>query len=339
MRRDLPPRPHIDHLKKQAKDLLDAHKRAEAPALARIRDALPAFSSRSDAEIARAAFALHDAQSAIAREYGFASWRQLRAEVAVRLLDSFSEENLRAVWKQIAPHGAASVTASVFEALRSAHSQRRALAAQLARADLPERLPLLATRNALLLPGSLAPFRIARPVSLASVAAAKTQSPSMLAVFAQHSEADESVTFEGLHSIGCLALLHAELPEPGSTDVTIVLQAVRPIVLTRVEVEQATLFAHLRPFEVDESRDAEELAALEQSLRELALQLTAALPDPQNARAMVEATDEDGLANLVVANLPYSVAEKAAYAAEPALAERLRLAKQMIDKLTAAAPG
>ena len=336
MRRDLPPRPHIDHLKKQAKDLLEAHKRADAASLARIRDVLPAFSGRSDAEIARAAFALHDAQSAIAREYGFASWRQLRAEVSARLTDSYSEANLRAVWQQIAP-GNAALSASVYAALRSAFTERRTFAAQLAHAQLPVRLPLLATRTALLLPGSLAPFRVSRPVSLASVAEAKTKSPSLLAAFAQRSEADEHVSFEGLHPIGCCALLHADLPEPESTDVTIVLQALRPIVLERVESANGTLFAHVRPFEVDEAGDGDEIAALEQSLRELALQLIAALPDPESARALVEAEDEDGLANLVVANLPYSVAEKAAYAAEPALVERLRLAKQMIDKLSATA--
>lgn len=341
MRRDLPPRPHIDHLKKQAKDLLDAHRRADAPALARIRDALPAFSGRSDSDVARGPFALHDAQSAIAREYGFASWRQLRAEVSARVLDSYSEENLRAIMRQVAPPGAAPVSDAVYDAMRTAHSERRTFTATLARADLPPRLPLLATRNALLLPGSLAPFRVARPVSLRAVGAATVQSPSLLAVFAQRVEGDESVTLEGLHPIGCCALLHANLPEAGGAEATIVLQALRPIVLEAVEHSSdpsPILFACIRPFEVDDSQDAGELAALDQALRDLALQLTAALPDPERARVIVEAADEDALANLVVANLPYSVAEKAAYAAEPALTERLRLAKQMIERLSASAP-
>jgi hypothetical protein len=178
-------------------------------------------------------------------------------------------------------------------------------------------------------------------VSLASVEEANTQSPSLLAVFAQRSEADESVTFESLHPIGCCALLHARLPEASGAEATIVLQALRPIVLEGVESSSSgnpVLFARIRPFEVDDSSDADELAALDQTLRDLALQLTAALPDPDRARVIVEAADEDALANLVVANLPYSVAEKAAYAAEPALAERLRLAKQMIDRLSASAP-
>jgi hypothetical protein len=54
MRRNLPHRANLEHLKKQAKDLLDGHKRAVPEALARIRDALPAFASVSDEAIAKA---------------------------------------------------------------------------------------------------------------------------------------------------------------------------------------------------------------------------------------------------------------------------------------------
>jgi hypothetical protein len=66
--RQLPTRPHLDHLKAQAKDLLDAHRRGEPEAFERIRASVPAFARMADDELARAAFALHDAQSAIARE-------------------------------------------------------------------------------------------------------------------------------------------------------------------------------------------------------------------------------------------------------------------------------
>src|SRR5438045_9053961 len=51
--KQLPPRPNLDQLKRQAKELLQAGK---APAL-------------------------HDAQTMIAREYGFASWNKLRDHV------------------------------------------------------------------------------------------------------------------------------------------------------------------------------------------------------------------------------------------------------------------
>jgi len=57
MSRDLPPRPNLDHLKKQAKELLHT-----------LRQQSP------DAQLA-------DAQHALARDYGFASWPRLKAHV------------------------------------------------------------------------------------------------------------------------------------------------------------------------------------------------------------------------------------------------------------------
>ena len=74
----LPPRPNLDQLKHQAKELLDSARRNEPGARARFR-ALPAFATAAD--IDGAALALHDAQSVIAREYGFESWKALRERV------------------------------------------------------------------------------------------------------------------------------------------------------------------------------------------------------------------------------------------------------------------
>ena len=78
--RQLPPRPSVEQLKRQAKELLHAAQAKDPSALARVR-ALPAFSTISDAELARLLFALHDAQSVIAREHGFDSWNALRERV------------------------------------------------------------------------------------------------------------------------------------------------------------------------------------------------------------------------------------------------------------------
>ncbi len=57
MSRDLPARPNLDHLKKQAKELLQTLKEQDP-----------------DAQLA-------DAQHALAREYGFTSWPRLKAHV------------------------------------------------------------------------------------------------------------------------------------------------------------------------------------------------------------------------------------------------------------------
>ncbi len=73
----LPDRPNLEQLKKQAKSLLHAAQARDPAALQRFQ-ALP--SGRS------VTLALHDAQSVIAREYGFKSWNELREHVEERSL-------------------------------------------------------------------------------------------------------------------------------------------------------------------------------------------------------------------------------------------------------------
>jgi hypothetical protein len=74
----LPDRPSLDHLKKQAKQLLRLYKSRDAEALGQFREALPAAAGKSDAEIIALDLRLHDAQSCVAREYGFQSWADLK---------------------------------------------------------------------------------------------------------------------------------------------------------------------------------------------------------------------------------------------------------------------
>ena len=70
-RRTLPARPDLGQQKKLAKELLASFRDGDADARARIRQALPDKPSIS----------LADAQYTLAREYGFASWRELRERI------------------------------------------------------------------------------------------------------------------------------------------------------------------------------------------------------------------------------------------------------------------
>jgi hypothetical protein len=83
--RQLPNRPNLEQLKKQAKTLLHAAQAKDPDALRRFT-ALPAFQQKSIDELAASGLALHDAQSVIAREHGFPSWNALREEVEARTL-------------------------------------------------------------------------------------------------------------------------------------------------------------------------------------------------------------------------------------------------------------
>ncbi|MCA9234631.1 MAG: TIGR03067 domain-containing protein [Planctomycetales bacterium] len=81
MDKNLPARPNLDHLRRQAKALLAALSDGDAAAVATIQDYLPAARGKAVAEVHALGIRLADAQSAIARKTGFASWPQLSRHV------------------------------------------------------------------------------------------------------------------------------------------------------------------------------------------------------------------------------------------------------------------
>ena len=81
MQKSLPARPSLEQFKKQAKELVKEHRNRGAAAFVLIREFLPSLAKKTDDEISLFPFALHDAQSVIARQYGFPSWNQLRDHV------------------------------------------------------------------------------------------------------------------------------------------------------------------------------------------------------------------------------------------------------------------
>jgi uncharacterized protein (TIGR03067 family) len=77
----LPPRPNLDHLRRQAKVLLSALEARDAEAVATILGHLPAAKGMTAEQVLAMRFRLADAQSAIARKSGFASWPHLARHV------------------------------------------------------------------------------------------------------------------------------------------------------------------------------------------------------------------------------------------------------------------
>jgi len=71
--RTLSDRPDLDQLRRQAKDLLDAVRAGDPAAIAEVQ--------AHDGDAALPEFALHDAQRALARAYGFDNWPRLKAHV------------------------------------------------------------------------------------------------------------------------------------------------------------------------------------------------------------------------------------------------------------------
>jgi hypothetical protein len=323
MRHELPTHPHIEHLKKQAKDLLDAHKRGDAEALARIVASLPSFAKLSRDEAARTPFALHDAQSTIAREYGFPSWNDLRAEVERRSSAAFPEGLLRSMLPAFPPE--------VTTALSDAWSARGE-APDLPPDKRPTTLPLVAFRDALLTPGAIAPIHVARGSSLAAIAAALATSPSLLAVFSQRDAAVEDPRFDDLYPVGCVTLVRKRVPDDARA--FIVVQGLWWASLEAMDPQSPGGFASVRiaPFTVTEAQDRRECDTLVNSLRERAHRLARMMPRSERVIALIDSIREpDRLADMIVANLRCAVADKARYAVCSDQLERLRIAIGICD--------
>jgi hypothetical protein len=77
----LPQRADINHLKHQAKDLLQSYRSERLDAFQRIREFHPKPHDLSNDEINKKLFTLSDAQLTIAREYGFKTWSKLKVAV------------------------------------------------------------------------------------------------------------------------------------------------------------------------------------------------------------------------------------------------------------------
>ena len=77
----LPARPNLEHLRKQAKDLLKSYRAGQPSALKRFRESLSHLSGLTDDELVRLSLSLRDAQRVVATEYGFPNWTSMRSHV------------------------------------------------------------------------------------------------------------------------------------------------------------------------------------------------------------------------------------------------------------------
>jgi Lon protease-like protein len=324
----LPARPNLEHLKAQAKDLLDAHRRGEPEAFERIRASVPAFARMSDDALARAAFALHDAQSAIAREYGFVSWVELRDKVAALTAAPPSPEAILAdeAARVVAALGWPPEAAAEINAVASQRDAIRAV-------PTPATVPMVPLRNAVAFPGAVIPIDITRATSLPAIEAAIATQPRFLAIFAQRAPGTERPTQDELHARGCLCVaLYLHRGQAGAPS-RVLLQGIRWITLDAIERMEPYYTARVSDAGGIDAGDDQEIAALDRRLREVARRFAHTLPaNRDRALAFIEITKDIGqIADVAMANTSVSVSESAAYAEETQLARRLERAIAALD--------
>ena len=93
--RDLPVRANLENLRKQAKALHRAFLDGDADAVQRIRDNLPRAEALSDQDLRAHDLSLQEAQHVLAKEYGLASWDDLKAALSTAGFDDLARLNDR----------------------------------------------------------------------------------------------------------------------------------------------------------------------------------------------------------------------------------------------------
>ena len=79
----LPPKPSLEHLRNQAKDILRAQRHGDAPGCQVLRG-LRQYADIPDVQLLAAKVKLREAQLALALDYGFESWEDMRKGVQSR---------------------------------------------------------------------------------------------------------------------------------------------------------------------------------------------------------------------------------------------------------------
>jgi ankyrin repeat protein len=97
MKKQLPSRPNLEQLKKQAKALLKGYQAAAPVILARVREYHPRWRNSSDVFVAGTPFTLTDAQLVLAGEYGFETWSALKAHVLSQPASPSIDATIRAL--------------------------------------------------------------------------------------------------------------------------------------------------------------------------------------------------------------------------------------------------
>jgi ankyrin repeat protein len=94
-------RSNLDHLRKQAKDLLRLYRQADAATFERLRTSLPVARGKTDVALAAMQLRLHDMQSCLAREHGFASWTELKDNVELQRARARDARSLQLYWLRL----------------------------------------------------------------------------------------------------------------------------------------------------------------------------------------------------------------------------------------------
>jgi ATP-dependent Lon protease len=195
-----------------------------------------------------------------------------------------------------------------------------------------DELPVLPIRNAVLFPGSVAPFDVGREKSVALVEDVDNLSSPIIAIFAQKDPSTDDPGHEDLHHTGCAARVLKALKH-SSGNYSLILQGLVRIRLKDVSQTAPYLKARIQKLEEPTIED-DEAEALSMSLRDIAKQVIQLMPElPREAGSLIDSVQSPGaLADLVAANLDAPVEEKAALLETVDAKDRIRKVLKLLTR-------
>lgn len=178
-------------------------------------------------------------------------------------------------------------------------------------ANVPNTLPILPLRNAVLFPGVVMPISVGRSKSLTLVREAYNGS-KMVGTVAQRNGQIEDPTLADLYPVGTLAEILKVLEMPDGTT-TVILQGKKRILIEKVVKHAAYLKATVHPLpEVVSDTKSHEFFAIIESLKDFSLKIVKSSSNiPQEAQFAVKNIENvTFLVNFICNNTDLSTAEK-----------------------------
>jgi ATP-dependent Lon protease len=187
---------------------------------------------------------------------------------------------------------------------------------------IPEQVPVVPLRNALLWPGHVAALDSTRVASQVAVEQALA-ADRLLALFAQIDATQDAPKENDLHRVGALGRIATTIRE--GSELWVVVSGLSWVRLVSWEAAAAFNTGRIEPFIVH-GEGGEELVPWEEILRANARKFAATLPDSEPALARVSRMSALELADASVLGSSPDFENEARYVSESSLLARLKLA-------------
>ncbi len=197
---------------------------------------------------------------------------------------------------------------------------------------LPEELPVLPIRNAVLFPGAVAPFDVGREKSVALVEDIENLNQPIIVIFAQRDPSTDDPGQADLYPVGVAARVLKALKH-SSGNYSLILQGLMRVRMEGVTGNSPYLKARISRLDEPKAEDVE-AEALSMSLRDIAKQVIQLMPElPREAGSLIDSISEPGqLADLVAANLEVPVEEKATLLETIDVKDRIRKVLRLLTR-------